>query len=77
MGMTGTMLTNYVGDGRLTYYGVRFVRQVWPGNSLIATATVTAVREEDGQHLVDLDITTTNESGETVLSGQATARVDS
>jgi acyl dehydratase len=76
MGMTGMMLTNYVGDGRLTYYGVRFVRQVWPGNSLTATATVTAVREEDGQSLVDLDITTTNENGETVLSGQATARVD-
>ena len=77
MGMTGKMLTNYVGDGRLTYYGVRFVRQVWPGDSLTATATVTAVREEGGQHLVDLDITTTNEHGETVLSGQATARVDS
>ena len=30
MGLTGTMLTNYVGDGRLTKYGVRFVSQVWP-----------------------------------------------
>ena len=31
MGLTGRMLTNYVGDGRLTKYGVRFVAQVWPG----------------------------------------------
>lgn len=76
MGLTGKMVTNYVGDGRLTYYGVRFVRQVWPGNDLTATATVTAVRTEGSDHLVDLDITTVNQDGETVLSGQATARVD-
>ncbi len=43
MGLTGTMLTNYVGDGRLTKYGVRFVSQVWPGDSLTATATVEAL----------------------------------
>ena len=30
MGMTGRMLTNYVGDGRLTAYGVRFTSQVFP-----------------------------------------------
>jgi acyl dehydratase len=76
MGMTGKMLTNYVGDGRLTKYGVRFTKQVWPGDSLTSTATVTAVREEGGQHYVDLDISTTNQDGEVVLSGQATARID-
>ncbi len=76
MGMTGKMLTNYVGDGRLTNYGVRFTSQVWPGDTLTATATVTAVREEDGQKLVDLDIATVNQDGLTVITGSATARVD-
>jgi acyl dehydratase len=76
MGMTGKMLTNYVGDGRLTKYGVRFTKQVWPGDSLTSTATVTAIREEGGQHYVDLDISTTNQNGEVVLSGQASARID-
>ena len=47
MGMTGKMLTNYVDDGQLTYYGVRFTSQVWPGDTLTATATVTDIREED------------------------------
>ena len=28
MGLTGKMLTNYVGDGRLTNFGVRFTNQV-------------------------------------------------
>jgi acyl dehydratase len=76
MGMTGIMLTNYVGDGRLTKFGVRFTRQVWPGDSLTAKATVDAVREEGGQHYVDLTVSTVNQDGTEVVSGYATARVD-
>ena len=76
MGMTGRMVTDLVGDGRLTAYGVRFTRQVWPGDSLSATATVDAVREEDGQHVVDLSVTTVNQDGDVVVMGKATARVD-
>lgn len=76
MGLTGTMLTNYVGDGRLKKYGVRFTNQVWPGDSLTAKATVTDIREENGEKLVDLDLETVNQDGKTVITGTATARVD-
>ncbi|MGE0680043.1 MAG: MaoC/PaaZ C-terminal domain-containing protein [Candidatus Binatia bacterium] len=76
MGMTGKMLTNYVGDGRLTSYGVRFTRQVWPGDTLTATATVKAIREEGGKHFVDLDVSTVNQDGAEVISGYASARID-
>ena len=76
MGMTGKMLTNYVGDARLTKYGVRFVSQVWPGDTLTAKATVDAIRDENGQKLVDLSIVTTNQDGKAVIEGNATARID-
>lgn len=76
MGLTGTMLTNWVGDGRLTKFGVRFVSQVWPGDTLTARATVEAIREEDGQRLVDLALETVNQEGKPVVSGSATARID-
>ncbi len=76
MGMTGKLLTNYVGDGRLTKYGVRFTSQVWPGDTLDSTATVEAVREENGEQLVDLSVQTVNQEGRVVLSGTATARID-
>ena len=76
MGMTGKMLTNYVGDGRLTTFGVRFTRQVWPGDSLTAKATVDAIREEGGKHFVDLTVSTVNQDGVEVISGYATARID-
>jgi acyl dehydratase len=76
MGMTGRLLTDYVGDGRLTRYGVRFVNQVWPGDTLTGTIEVTGVREEDGGPVVDLALTTLNQDGTPVLTGTATARVD-
>ena len=72
MGMTGKMLTNYVGDGRLTEYGVRFTNQVFPGDTLTASATVTAL--QDG--IVELDVSTVNQNGVEVLKGTAKARVD-
>jgi acyl dehydratase len=72
MGMTGKMLTDYVGDARLTKYGVRFTSQVFPGDTLDATATVKAVH--DG--LVELDVETKNQNGVVVVSGYAEARVD-
>jgi acyl dehydratase len=72
MGLTGKMLTNYVGDGRLTKFGVRFTNQVWPGDTLVSTATVTAI--QDG--LVSLDVVTTNQDGKEVVRGSAEARID-
>ena len=76
MGMTGKMLTDYVGDARLTKYGVRFTSQVFPGDDLEAKATVKALTEKDGVTLVELDGSTTNQNGVEVLSGYAESRVE-
>ena len=70
MGMTGKMLTDYVGDARLTKYGVRFTSQVWPGDTLDSTATVTGVFETGGVKLVDLDVVTVNQNGELVITAR-------
>ena len=76
MGMTGKMLTNYVGDGRLRSFGVRFTAQVFPGATLTATATVAAIREEDGESIADIEVSTVDEAGTVVVKGQATAVLD-
>ncbi len=76
MGSTGRILTDWVGNGRLTKYGVRFVNQVWPGDTLTATATVEAIREVDGQHFADFTVTTVNQDEKPVVTGSATARID-
>jgi len=74
--MTARMLTDYVGDGRLTKFGGRFTSQVWPGDTLTATATVTSVEQGGGAPIANFDVVTTNQSGVVVFSGAATARLD-
>ena len=76
MGMTGKMLTNYVGDGRLTEFGVRFTSQVFPGATLTATATVSGIREDNGQRIVDLEVSTVDEEGVEVVKGTASAVIE-
>ncbi len=71
MGMTGRILTDWVGDGQLTRYGVRFVNQVWPGDRLTATATVTSV----GDGIVEFDVVTVNQHDVPVVTGTAAARL--
>ena len=73
MGMTGRAITNLVGAENVRKFGVRFTSQVWPGDTLTAATRVEAVREEGGERLVDFSVTTTNQKGETVLTGTATA----
>ena len=76
MGASGRVLTDWFGADRLTKYGVRFVNQVWPGDTLTATATVAAVREDNGQHFADLTVTTVNQDDTPVVTGSATAKLE-
>ena len=75
MGMTGRMLTDLVGDGRLLRFGGRFTSQVFPGDDLTTMATVEAVNEGD-EPSVELKVSTTNQDGVEVFSGQAAALID-
>jgi acyl dehydratase len=76
MGATGRVLTDWFGPDHLTKYGVRFVNQVWPGDTLTATATVDAIRDENGEAFADLTVTTVNQEGRPVVTGTATARLE-
>src|SRR3954464_6792740 len=66
MGMTGRVVTDWVGIGALKSYGVRFSKQVFPGDTLTTTVTVTSVSDSG---LVELDVTTKNQDGDAVVIG--------
>jgi len=76
MGLTGRAVTDLVGDGRLTSFGVRFTAQVWPGDTLSTRITVDSVGLEHGAPSGRFSIETTNQDGKTVISGYAVARLD-
>ena len=69
MGLTGRMLTDWLGPVALKKYGVRFTKQVWPGDTLTAKGEVIAI--DDG--VATIKIITTNQNGESVVEGEAQA----
>jgi acyl dehydratase len=77
MGLLGKAITDYVGVGTLKTFKVRFTKQTWPGETLIAKVTVSGKREEGGENLVDLDVTVVNQDGEPKVAGEATAALPS
>ncbi len=62
-----------LGDGVLRSFGVRFVSQVWPGDTLTARGTVRTIEERGDEGLVAIDLVTVNQKGEPVVKGNATA----
>jgi acyl dehydratase len=77
MGLLGSALTDYVGVGNVQRFQVRFAKQTWPAETLETRIVVTGTRQEDGQHLADLDVRLLNADGEEKVVGQATARLAS
>lgn len=71
MGLTARIITDWFGPEALASYGVRFTRQVWPGDRLTARAVVTEVTD----NLATVELTTVNQDGETVIAGNAEIRI--
>ncbi len=76
MGLLGKALTSWVGDGRLTSFGVRFRAQIWPGDTLTARLSVSALRTDEGVPYADITAVVVNQDGAEVIAGNATARLE-
>jgi acyl dehydratase len=72
-GLQARVVKDWFGPEALRRFQVRFSKQVWPGDTITFTAKVTGKRDEDGEHLVDLETVATNQDGVEVLTGTATA----
>ena len=76
LGYIVTMLARWAGDpGRVRRLRVRFLGNVFAGERVVARGTVTAVREEDGVRLADLDVWLERDD-DRVLDGSATVVLD-
>jgi acyl dehydratase len=73
MGLTGRMLTDWLGPAALKKFGVRFTKQVWPGDTLTAKGEVTEIVEGGGEKLATIRLVTVNQNGESVVEGEAVA----
>jgi peroxisomal enoyl-CoA hydratase 2 len=70
-GYMARVVKDWLGPEALCRFQVRFSKQVWPGETLTCTATVTELR--DG--VADLELAVANADGEPKLTGSATVVV--
>jgi acyl dehydratase len=76
MGLMGTLLTRVFGDGALLSFTGRFAGQVWPGDSLDGTVTVSGHEDGVAGPVAALDLLVTTQNGTTVYTGTARARLN-
>jgi acyl dehydratase len=70
------LLSDWAGGAdHLRRFKVRFMANVFAGDTVRAGGTVTAVREEDGERLADVDVWLDVDGGGRALSGVATVVV--
>ena len=71
-GVLATYVTDWLGAANVRRFGVQFREQVWPGDTLTCTGTVTKRYEDGGERLVDLELACTRQTGGTAIKGWAT-----
>ena len=71
-GILATYVTDWLGAANVRRFGVQFREQVWPGDTLTCTGTVTKRYEDGGERLVDLELACTRQTGGTAIKGWAT-----
>jgi acyl dehydratase len=71
-GVMSTYATDWLGPENLRRFGVQFREQAWLGDVLTYSGTVAAIREENGERLVDVELLCTRQTGGTHLKGWAT-----
>jgi acyl dehydratase len=74
-GYMARVVKDWLGPEALRRFQVRFSKQVWPGETLTCTATITELHDEGAESLADLELVVTNADGESKLTGSATAVV--
>ncbi len=72
MGLLGRALTDWAGVGNLTEYRVRFTKQIWPGEVLSTRIVVTGREQTEDGKRIQLDVTLSNQDGESKVAGSAT-----
>jgi len=75
-GLLATYCTDLLGPANVRRFKVQFREQVWPGDRLVATGTVTQVYEADEEPRVDLELTMTRDGGGIAIAGEATFATD-
>jgi hypothetical protein len=71
MGMLGQLISDWARGGQLRRYGVRFIKMVWPGDTVVCKGRVSDRHGSGGRYFVDIDLWAENQRGELLMKGQS------
>ena len=74
-GFLSHMITDWVGDGKLRRYKIRFSRQVWPGDTITCKGKITGKYTEGGKNYLEADVSAENQRAEKVITGTIVSEV--
>lgn len=73
-GVLSRIPAEWFGPMSVKRYAVRFAARLWPSDTVTFAGKVSRVREDGGVPHIDLELTATNQRGETLIIGEATVR---
>jgi acyl dehydratase len=71
MGFLGQLLSDWGRGAQLRRYHVKFIKIVWPGDTVICKGRVTDRYGEGGRYFGEVELWAENQKGELVMKGQA------
>jgi acyl dehydratase len=71
-GIMSTYATDWLGPENLRRFRVQFREQAWPGDVLTYRGTVAAIRHDNAERSVDVELVCTRQTGAAHLLGWAT-----
>ncbi len=75
MGFLGQLASDWLRPGQIKRFSARFVKIIWPGDSLVCRGRIVDKRREETDHYVDLELWVENQRGELVVKGTASTKL--
>jgi acyl dehydratase len=71
MGMLGQLISDWARGGQMRRYNVRFIKMVWPGDTVVCKGRVSDRHGTGGRYFVEIDLWAENQRGELLMKGQS------
>ncbi|MEW6430115.1 MAG: MaoC/PaaZ C-terminal domain-containing protein [Myxococcota bacterium] len=75
MGFLGQLVTDWARGAQVKKLTVKFIRVLWPGDTLVCKGRVSDRHGQDGRYFIELDVWAENQKGELVVRGAVTLKV--
>ena len=74
-GFVSRMVTDWVGDGTLRKYKIRFATRIWPGDTVTCKGKISRKFSEGGKNYVEADVFAENQMVEKAVIGSIVAEL--